>query len=320
LAGCLDEKVIAFDENGNKKWEFTSVMDPAVYEAAKTYWFKSAYPGISGINTGIFDDGKSRAFIGSACTLEILDQDGQLVKRLPVFWGPGRHYLVVDAPDGSKNVLVDRWNNDFVDFVIINSKKMKEVGRGYDEVPDDHTSIGGWEALNRYDNFLTDVDGDGKKEVISAVNGLWNRLTIYTEDGKPLHNAQFGPGVKGPRTTMRMVDVGDLDDNGKQEIIVAHAAGYVTVLDCKASKIWSKSLQSPPTVVKLVKQSGKSWICVGCEDGTIMALDKNGNCVKEGKINGKPIDMRVLNNSKELISVTVTEKGEIAGFVLNQSK
>ena len=44
LAGCADEKVIAFDREGRREWVFTSEMDPAVYEAAKTYWFKSA-PG-----------------------------------------------------------------------------------------------------------------------------------------------------------------------------------------------------------------------------------------------------------------------------------
>ncbi|MHC4743767.1 MAG: hypothetical protein ACYS8Z_17770, partial [Planctomycetota bacterium] len=41
LAGCADEQVIAFDETGKRKWVFTSEMDPAVYRAAKTYWFKS---------------------------------------------------------------------------------------------------------------------------------------------------------------------------------------------------------------------------------------------------------------------------------------
>ena len=42
LAGCADEQVIAFDLRGQRKWVFTSEMDPAVFRAAKTYWFKSA--------------------------------------------------------------------------------------------------------------------------------------------------------------------------------------------------------------------------------------------------------------------------------------
>ncbi|NOX55781.1 MAG: hypothetical protein GXP27_15340, partial [Planctomycetes bacterium] len=44
LAGCVDEKVIAFGPDGERRWVFISQMHPAVYRAAKTYWFKSA-PG-----------------------------------------------------------------------------------------------------------------------------------------------------------------------------------------------------------------------------------------------------------------------------------
>ncbi|MCP4641040.1 MAG: hypothetical protein GY851_11430, partial [bacterium] len=53
LAGCADEKVIAFDETGQRKWVFVSEMHPDVFRAAKTYWFKSApgHEGIHGLHT-----------------------------------------------------------------------------------------------------------------------------------------------------------------------------------------------------------------------------------------------------------------------------
>jgi hypothetical protein len=291
-------------------------MDPAVYEAGKPYWFKSAYPGISGLNSGVFDNGKSRLFVGSACTLEILDERGELVKRLPVFWGPGRQFLLVDAADGSKNLLVGRYNNDFEPFAIINSAKMKEIGRGYDEIPKGHTYVGGWDAINRYDNFLTDIDGDGKRELVTAFNGVWNRITVYTEKGDPLYNAQFGPGVKGPRTNIRMMDVGDLNGDGKQEIIAGTATGFITVLDNQARKIWAKAFSSPPTVVKLLKSKSHNWICVGCEDGTIFALDNQGNILHESHIAGKPSSISLMNGSNEMMAVIQTESGEISGFTI----
>lgn len=316
LAGCLDEKVFAFDESGQEKWEFTSVMDPAVYEAAKPYWFKSAYPGISGLQSGYFDNGKSRAFVGSACTLEILNEMGQLVKRLPVFWGPGRQFLMVDAANGTKNLLVGRWNNDWSDLVIINNKTMAQVGRGYNEIPAGHSYVGGWDAANRYDNFLADLEGDGKPEVISAINGVWNRITIYTRDGKPLYNAQFGPGIKGPRTNLRMMDIGDLHGDGKQEIIVGLSSGYVTLLDAQAKKIWSKSFSSAPSVVKIIKGSALTWICVGCEDGTVVALNTKGEILKESVIKGKPVDLQILNTSEGTIAIMSADSGEINGFVI----
>ncbi|MGQ9732931.1 MAG: hypothetical protein ACUVX8_16865, partial [Candidatus Zipacnadales bacterium] len=98
LVGCADEQVIAFALNGERKWVFTSEMHPDVFRAAKTYWFKSApgHEGIHGLYTGVFLEGKSQAFVGSACTLEILNEYGKLIKRLPVFWGQGYVMNVVD--------------------------------------------------------------------------------------------------------------------------------------------------------------------------------------------------------------------------------
>ncbi|MHB8994811.1 MAG: FG-GAP repeat domain-containing protein [Armatimonadota bacterium] len=314
LVGCADEKVIAFDEAGQKQWEFTSVMDKAVYEAGKQYWFKSAYPGIYGLYSGAFDGGKNRAFVGSACTLEILDEQGQLVKRLPVFWGPGRQFLMVDAEDGTKNLLVGRWHNDGVAFAKVNSGKMADIGHGYDGVPAGHTFVGGWDCMNRYDNFLTDLEGDGQREVVSAINGTWNRVTVYSETGQPLHNAQFGPGLSEARANLRMMDVGDLNGDGKQEIIVGLAGGLLDVLDARCQKLWAKQLPSPPTVVRLLKAATGNWLCVGCEDGTVLAVDAKGQITRSGKAGGKPQDLQVLQTPQGETAVMTTDKGEITLF------
>lgn len=318
LAGCIDEKVIAFNEAGQKAWEFTSLMDNAVYEAGKQYWFKSAHPGIYGIYSGYFDNRKSRAFIGSACTLEIIDEEGQLIKRLPVFWGPGRQFLIVDAEDESKNLLISRWHNDRENFAIINSKSMTETGRGYNAVPTGHSYVGGWDCMNRFDNFLIDLDGDNKREVVSAINGTWNRITIYSERGIPLYNAQFGPGLKEPRSNIHMMDVGDINGDGKQEIVTGLSSGFVNALDCHANLIWSVLFSSPPIVTKVVAGNySPTWIFIGCKDGKVFALDKDGRKIMENKISGKPADLRILQTSKGPVAVATTENGEISGFRLN---
>ena len=316
LVGCTDEKVIAFDEQGYKKWEFTSEMDSAVYETGKQYWFKSAFPGIYGLYSGYFDNGKSRAFVGSACTLEILDENGQLVKRLPVFWSVIRQFLMTTAKDGSKNLLVGGWLNGFNQLVAIGSKKIEEVARGYDEFPPGHSSVKGFAVMNRYDNFLTDLNHDGRQEVISAINGSWNRVSIYSEDGKPLFNAQFGPGSSTPRSTMRMMDVGDLSGDGKPEIIVGIASGKIVVLNGQAQKLWAIELSSPPTVVKLVKDRDKKWVYVGSEDGTIVEMDGQGNILKQGKVTGRPLDIQVLKEPNRVV-VIIDDQGKINGFTLD---
>jgi hypothetical protein len=318
LAGCDNEEVVAFDENGNEKWIFTSVMDQAVYEAGKPYWFKSAYPGIYGLYSGRFDNGKSRAFVGSACTLEIIDENGNLVKRMPIFWGPGRQFLLTDSPDGSRNLLIGRYGNDFVTLVAVNSKTMAESYRGYHEVPEGHTFVNGWDAMNRYDNFLTDLDGDGKKEIVSAINGAWNRITVYNLEGRPLYNAQFGPGIKGARTNMRMMDTGDIDGDGKQEIVAAISAGFVNALNSRAEKLWATQLLSPPAVMKVIKDDSFTWICAGCEDGTVVALSGKGKILKTGKVNGKPVDLQVMSTPEGKAAVILTDTGGINGFIFNR--
>ena len=81
LAGCADEKVMAFRPDGTLAWTFVSEMDRAVWEAAKQYWFKSAHPGIYGLDTGALLDRGTQCFVGSACTLEILAADGVALER-----------------------------------------------------------------------------------------------------------------------------------------------------------------------------------------------------------------------------------------------
>src|SRR5690625_2328353 len=199
---------------------------------------------------------------------------------------------------------------------IVNSGKMIVIGSGYAEAPEGHTNITGWGAMNRFDNFLTDLDGDGNTQVVSAINGIWNRITVYSESGTPLYNAQIGPGLREPRANIRMMDIGDLNGDGKQEIVVGLSSGFVNVLDSRAKKIWAKLLPSPPTVIKVIHEGGKSWIFAGCEDGTIVAMDRLGNILKEGKIKERPLHVNILKTPEGPLVVTLTDKGEVNGVGL----
>ena len=318
LVGCVDEQVIAFDEAGDRKWVFTSVMDPAVFRAAKTYWFKTApgHEGIHGLSAGDFIDGKSQAFVGSACTLEIIDESGKLVKRLPVFWGPGWKFNLISGPDDTKNLLIARWPNGNDTLAMVNSKTLS-VGRGFYSVPGGHTHVGGWAGMNRTRTFYDDLDGAGAKEVVSAINGVWNRVTVWSEDGKALYNAQFGPGVNTPYANMRDLDIADLDGDGKKELITATGGGLVVALDCQCNRLWSKQLPSPPRVLKALtpKGAGAPWIVVGCDDGTVVALDGQGELVRLDKIEGRPTRILELDTQAAgPVVVLASSEGEIKAF------
>jgi len=66
---------------------------------------------------------------------------------------------------------------------IINNATLDPNPRGFYTVPEGHTYIGGWSAMNRHHLFFEDFDGDGEKEVMSEINGAWNRVTVWDIDG-----------------------------------------------------------------------------------------------------------------------------------------
>ncbi len=316
LAGCADEQVIAFDRSGKRKWVFTSVMDPAVFRAAKQYWFKSdpRHAGIHGLYTGVFLNGESQAFVGSACTLEILDKNGKLIKRMTQFWGAPSTFAIIDDPDGSLNLLAARKTNGNNRVGIINNKTLNPRPRGFNSVPPGHTYVSGWSSMNRHHLFYEDMNNDGVKEVISEINGTWNRMSIWNAEGKALYSVSFGPGGRISAKNMRDVDIINLNGDGKKEILTATSMGLVVALDCQCRKLWAKRLPSTPTVMKCVTpaKAGTPWIVVGCEDGTVAVLDGKGNIIRKDQIKGEPTCITTIDKSPEKSDVLLaTDKGKI---------
>lgn len=316
LVGCSDEKVIAFDPAGNRKWVFVSEMDPAVFRAAKTYWFKSApgHEGVQGLYTGVFLDGKSQCFVGGACTLEILDENGQLIKRMPQFWGTVHKFAIVPGPNGSLNLLTSRKITDGANVAIINNKTLDSTVRGFDGPPVGCTYIAGWMSQTRFHIFTDDLDGDGKQEVTSEITGAWNRITVWSTDGAAKYDASFGPGPPSPARNIRDLDIGDINGDGKKEILAVLSSGLVVALDNKCQKLWSKKLLSPPTVLKVFATSGNPRIVVGCEDGSVAVFDSGGNLVHLDKVTGKPTCIEALGNTV----LMTTDKGDVRGFNVGQ--
>jgi len=318
VAGCADEQVIAFNRAGERQWVFVSEMDPAVFRAAKDYWFKSApaHAGIWGVHTGIFLDGESQLFVGSACTLEILDESGQLVHRMPQFWGDPHVFQIVDGPEDSLNLLAARRINGTDTLGIINNQTLRPDQRGFHTVPAGHTYVGGWASMNRYHIFYEDLDGDGTREVISEKNGSWNRVTVWDATGTPLYDASFGPGANSPTRNMRDLVVADLDADGTMEIVTATSSGLVVAFDHELNKEWARAMPSPPNVMQAVSAGDQQWLIVGCDDGTVVALDARGEVVRAGRIEGTPGErgMAVLDTPDGPAVVVGTRSGAVTAL------
>ncbi len=327
LAGCADEKVIAFDpaaalrgdRAGVRRWVFVSEMDPAVERAGKTYWFKSepGHEGIHGLYTGQFLEGKSQAFVGSACTLEILDDAGKLVRRMPLFWGDVSVFALTDGPKGSRNLLAG-WKYNGVNWVaIVNSRTLDPEPRGFLAVPPGHTYIDGWSSMNRHHLFYDDLDGDGAREVTSEINGTWNRVCVWSAEGKPLYAANFGPGPRIPERTMRDIDLGDLDGDGRKEIVAATSHGMVVALNAKCAKRWAVRLPSPASVLACVrpKDANEGRVVLGCDDAAVRVLDAQGRLVRRAALTGRPTRIQTWAEATGPVHVILgTQSGEVAAF------
>ena len=312
LAGCGDEQVIAFDLEGRRRWTFVSEMHPAVFQAGKTYWFKTApgHEGIHGLHTGIFRNGRSQAFVGSACTLEILNGRGELEERLPVFWGPGTRFALIESPRGGADLLIARQPTDSHALSVVNSRSTNVTRGRFAGVPAGHTYIGGWASMSRKHIFNEDLDADGTKEVISEINGTWNRVTVWDENGVALYSANFGPGNRIPAQNMRDLDIGDLDGDGKKEIIAATSKGFVVALDARCARVWTRRLHSPPTVLAFLRANEAAWVAAGCEDGSVIVLNGSGEVGGVGKTTGRPT--HILRTGDGV--VVGTDRGEVTGW------
>ncbi len=316
LVGCEDEQVVAFGLDGRRRWVFVSEMDQAVWEAGKQYWFKSAYPGIHGLATGTFMGGESQAFVGSACTLEILDAEGQLLRRMPIFWGNGWKFQLIDGPGEARRLLVARWPNGTDTLAVVNSQTLSQT-RSFYGVPAGHTMVGGWTQQNRTGIIYADMDGDGTREVVTATNGIWNRVTVFNDQGVPLFNAQFGPGSSNrPCSTMRDLSVADLDGDGDREIIVGIAEGLIVALDHECRKVWATRLPSPPTQLETVTPPGAELpvIIAGCEDGTVVRLNGAGQIVAQGSTGGRVATMTVAETPEGPLTIMATSAGTVTGW------
>ncbi len=344
IAGCEDEKVIAFDERGRRAWEFVSQIDPVLLTWGKRYWYKSA-PGLNGIHglySADFLDQRNLLYVGSCCTLEILTPDGMLVRRLPVLWGTVTLFQVIPGPGGSLNLLIGREHCGYNRVPVMNNRSLDAAPRGFHDVPPGATYIDGWCNINRHYLFYEELAGDGRKVIVGDVNGAWNRLQVWDIGGgeglrrfqnelqagvldrdvagRPLYDASFGPGpgymvAPGVFTgrNVRAMAVADIDGDGRQEVIVALWNGYVLAFNHKLEKRWGLRLPSPPTALRVV--DGRRLV-VGAEDGTVAVID-DGHVTHRDVLPGSPGFIHVLPERSGGPRVfVITPGGEVAGFRL----
>jgi len=142
-------------------------------------------------------------------------------------------------------------------------------------------------------------------------------VTVFSDEGAPLFNAQFGPGESNrPYSTMRDLAVADLDGDGDREITVAIAEGLIVALDHECRKVWATRLPSPPTQLEAIIPPGAELpvILAGCEDGTVVRLSGAGEIVALGSAGGRVETMTVATTLAGPLAIMTTSEGSVTGW------
>ena len=67
---------------------------------------------------------------------------------------------------------------------MINNKNPDPAVHDFNSLPDGLSNIRTFMGRNRNHIFYEDLDGDCIKEVISELNGYWNRIQVWDAEGK----------------------------------------------------------------------------------------------------------------------------------------
>ena len=311
LLGGADDRVYAFDDAGKPRWTFQSEMHPDVYATGKTYWFKKDLPGIYGLKTGRLAGEGTQAFVGSACTVEVLDEAGKLLKRLPLYWGSCAVIQIVPNPDGTRKLVVAKSPNLSNDLSTINGSNWSTGGFGV------HPPF--QLSQSTLNILVDDLDDDGQPEVVCDTNGSMNNVRVYDSLGKPLWSADFGPpaagvakiGITVPRPTMRGLVVIDFQGKGEKHVVAATDEGLVTAFQADGKQAWARYLPSAPWCLARLPRDGGDLLAVGCDDGMLLLVDATGKPVAKAQLEGAVRQLHAVKSNGKLVLVAGTDRGDV---------
>jgi len=327
--GCHDFRVIAFDvDTGDRKWVSESTeINPVLKKAGATGWFDRnplENRGIHSLASGVFLDGQSQLFVGTASTLEALDRNGRLIKSMNA--GPG---VVTD-------VALVPYDTDEIMLLPVRRFGRFMIYRTNSRTPDQATafSVGefcprrgastyGSEYGNGYAEIdVVDLNGDGRQEVVGLFNGILNGIHVWGHKGQVLADAAFGDGRASPKPSykkeipdvnMRGLSIVDLDGDGQRELCVITSRGFLIALNNKCERLWSQRMPSEPICIEAFGATGGHAGCVvvGCREGGIYKLDATGTISAQVEVKGNPVKTRRLSEGE---AVFVTDQGEVMAW------
>lgn len=296
LAYTSGKKFLCLDDRGNSKWTFESnnsfsmvkVMD--IYGVAENEIILGTENRVISKNE-IFNaliyvldsNGKEMAVIpilGSILDLDIGDVDSN-----------GTFETLVGADDGNVYLFDDKlnllWNyktkgyNFRTLIVDLNEDGINEVMI----VSWDNTYIldGAGKLVKSYEtnHILRDLYLDKYNNMVHV--SRWFREDTQTWKGTVAYSLnrnlgqmwEFRTEVESSASTFS-----DVNDDGKDELIIAGTKGEIIVLDSKGTYL--KRFDLPDRIFKIeaMKEDGKSYLIAGCKDNTLYMVDYDTGDIK----------------------------------------
>jgi hypothetical protein len=314
LLGGADDRVYALDNAGKLRWTFQSEMHPDVFATGKTYWFKKDLPGIYGLKTGSLTGPGTQAFVGSACTVEALDESGKLLRRVPLYWGSCTVMEIVPNPDGTRKLVVAKSPNLSNTYSTINGGDWSTGSFGV--TPPFQLSQSTLNIL------VDDLDRDGQLEVICDTNGSMNNVRAYNMSGRQLWSAEFGPpaiggariGIAAPPPTMRGLAVVDFGGKGEKHVAAATEEGLVTAFQADGKQAWASYLPSAPLSLCSLPRDEGELLAVGCENGMLLLIDAAGKPVAKAQLEGAVRKLHSVRSNGRPVLIAGADKAGVALF------
>jgi len=320
--GCHDFRVIAFDvDTGDRKWAFESIeINPVLKKAGATGWFDRSpleNRGIYSLSSGVFLDGDSQLFVGTASTVEALDRNGRLVKSMNA--GPGVVTDVAMVPYGTDEIMllpVRRFGRFMIYRTGSRTPDQATAFSVGEFCPRRGASTYGSEYGNGYAEIETvDLDGGGRQEVVGLFNGILNGIHVWDHKGQVLADAAFGAGRASPKPSydkeipdvnMRGLSIVDLDNDGKNELCIITSRGFLIALNNKCERLWSQRMPSEPICIETFDaiDDHNACIVVGCRQGGIYKLNGIGKFTAHEKVKGCPVKASRLSDTEALIAIS----------------